>query len=110
MYFDSYRFTSDGKFIFNPDGYNGLNRVVSILGIFKIKGDTILLTPEYTKEIIGGYPIRSEITTLADTWEITSGKLKTIPVTKKVTQKIIYKKCQDCKYILIDDRKFYNVD
>jgi uncharacterized protein YxjI len=110
MYFDSYLFTVNGKFVFNPNGYNGLNRVISIIGVFKLKGDTILLTPQYTKEITGGYPIRSEITTLSDTWEITSGKLQTIPVSKKITQRIICKKCEEDKCIIFDNRRFYKID
>jgi hypothetical protein len=110
MNFDTYQFSSDGKFIFNPNAYNGLNRIINISGQYQIKGDTLFLTPEYTKEITGGYPIRSESTTLSDTWEITGGQSKTLPCKKRVKQLTILKISSDNKTFLLDKRKFYKVD
>ncbi len=107
MYHDMYQFYNDGRFVFSPDAYNGLNRILSINGHYKIKVDTILLTPEYTKELIGGFPIRSESTTLSDTWEIVQGKIKIIPCKK--TKQIIAIKINSNKIILLDDRKFFKI-
>src|SRR4051812_46616697 len=82
MNFDTYSFTSKGKFVFEPNSYNGLNRIISINGSYRVKGDTLLLTPENTKEVIGGFFVRSTSTTLSDTWEIVQGKTKVVPCKK----------------------------
>jgi hypothetical protein len=108
IYHDIYYFLGNGKFIFKPDGYDGLNRVIGIYGSYSVRNDTLILLPEYTEEIINGYPIRSEITTLADTWQITGGKVKKIPIKKRIIQTAVIKEFgKDC--ILIDSRKFYKV-
>lgn len=52
MYHDSYQFFNDGKFVFKPDEYIGLNRIISINGVYKLKGDTLFLTPMFTKKVI----------------------------------------------------------
>lgn len=110
MYHDTYKFLESGKFIFKPDEYNGLNRIISISGVYKIKGDTLFFTPELTKELIGGYPVRSESTTLSDTWEIVGGDLKTIVCKKKIKQFAIIKFSQNGQCLFIDERKFYNIN
>ena len=108
MNFDTYHFSTDGKFAFEPNSYNGLNRIISINGSYKIKGDTLFLTPEYTKEVTGGFPIRSESTTLSDTWEIVQGKTKIIPC-RKTEQSAVIKINPNNKNITLDDRKFYRI-
>lgn len=110
MYHDTYQFYKNGNFEFKPDGYNGLNRVLSINGRYELKKDTVLLYIKSTKEIVGGYPNRSEITTLSDTWEIINGKIKTFTFKKNILQKVKINKCSDEKCILIDDRKFYLIE
>jgi hypothetical protein len=110
MYHDTYRFTENGSFTFKPDEYNGLNRIISINGIYRINGDTLFLTPKFTKELIGGYPIRSENTTISDTWEIVGGVLKTIICKKKGEQFAIIKLSQKSQCLFIDERIFYRIN
>lgn len=110
MYFDTYQFLKNSKFIFQPNGYNGLNRVLSIEGNYEIKGDSIILTPHFTRELVGGYPVRSMITTLSDSWEIEGGKIKRIQYKKKIGQTATIKLCETADCILIDERKFYKVN
>jgi uncharacterized protein YxjI len=110
MYHDSYQFFSDGRFIFKPDEYDGLRRIISINGTYKIKRDTLFLTPEFTKEVTGGYPIRSESTTLSDTWEIIQGQTKTFPCKKRLRQSAIIEINPDNKSFTLDERKFFKVD
>lgn len=110
MYHDSYQFFSDDKFIFRPDEYDGLRRIISINGIYRIKKDTLFLTPEFTKKIIGGYPVRSESTTLSDTWEIIQGQTKTLPCKKSLRLSAIIKINPEDKAFTLDERKFFKVD
>ena len=109
MYFDTYQFLKDFKFIFQPNRYNGLNRVLSIEGNYEIKGDSIILTPHLTKELVGGYPVRSMITTLSDSWEIEGGKIKRIQYKKKTGQTATIKLCEIENCILIDERQFFRI-
>ena len=108
MYHDTYQFFNGGGFTFKPDAYNGLNRIISIRGTYKIKGDTLILEPKYTEEIVGGFPIRSESTLLSDTWEIVQGKTKIIPC-KTTKQMAVIKFNSDSKFITLDSRKFYKI-
>jgi hypothetical protein len=108
MYLDIYQFFNNGKFIFKPNEYNGLNRVISINGTYKIKGDTLFLIPYFTKEVVGGSPIRSESTTLSDTWELINGHIKTF-VCKKISQPVIIKIDTSGNTIFLDNRKFYRI-
>jgi len=110
MYHDTYRFAKNGSFTFKPDEYNGLNRIISINGIYRISGDTLFLMPKFTKEIKGGYPVRSENTTISDTWEIVGGVLKTIICNKKVEQSAIIKFSQKSQCLFIDKRIFYKIN
>ena len=110
MYHDTYRFGLNGKFVFKPNEYDGLNRIVSLIGTYKIKKDKLLLLPSQMKELIGGYPIRSEITTLSDTWEIQGARIKIIKLKKRVNQIANLKISQNGTFILIDNRIYYKVD
>ena len=110
MYHDTYRFELSGRFIFKPNEYNGLNRINSISGMYKIKNDRIIMTPLKMNERIGGYPTRSEITTLSDSWEIQGAKLKMIKLKKRKSQSATIKISQNENSILIDDRIYYKVE
>lgn len=110
MYHDSYQFFNDGKFVFKPDEYIGLNRIIGINGVYKLKGDTLFLTPMFTKEVIGGHLIRSESTTLSDTWEIVGGQEKRLVCIKKIKQSGIIKINSDNKIFTLDERKFFKID
>ena len=107
MYYDTYQFHSNGTFVFKPNEYNGLNRILSINGTYKLKNDKLILTPLKTEELIGGYPVRSEITTLSDSWEI-KGAQKVIRYIKKRKPQITNLKfIQNEKCILIDCIKYF---
>ncbi len=109
MYYDSYQFLANGKFIFEPNAYNGLNRIISINGTYKLKGDTIFMTPIFTKEVIGGFLIRSESTTLSDTWEIVGGQEKKKILNKKIKQSAKIEIDIDGKTFILDERKFFKI-
>ena len=104
---DTYCFFSNGRFSFNPNEYNGLNRIISIIGIYTVSGNSLFLIPDSTKELIGGYPARSEMTTLSDTWEIRDGKTRMIPCKKKLKQALSIKALPNEHAIFIDQRKYY---
>jgi hypothetical protein len=110
MYFDSYQFSKNGQFVFKPNEYDGLNRIISINGTYRLKGDTLYLTPLFTEEIVGGNLIRSESTTLSDTWEIVGGKERKFILTKKSRQAATMKLSEDNKILLLDDRKFFKIN
>ena len=107
MYHDFYIFSNQGNFQFTPDQYNGLNRVISINGKYKIIGDSIYLTPISSKELFGGSFERSMVTTLSDSWEINGGRIKTVILKPKQTQTAQIKVYQDS--IVLGGRKFYKV-
>jgi hypothetical protein len=110
MNLDTYQFDNKGFFIFSPNGYNGLNRIISICGNFSIKGDTIYFIPKFTNEISGGDIIRSESTTLSDTWEIINGKSIKKYGLKKIKQAANIKIYSDSNYFILDERKYFKVD
>lgn len=109
MYGDTYHFFGNGRFAFKPNEYNGLNRVVSIVGRYAVSGNTLYLTPDSTEELIGGYPVRSEITTLSDTWEIREGKARMVACKKKERQSVTVKPLYSEQAILLDQQKYYRV-
>ena len=109
-YFDTYQFFNNGRFVFKPNEYDGLNRVISISGVYKVKGDTLFLTPNFTKEIVGGDFVRSQKTILADTWQIVNGQAKIFPCKKRLKQAAVIKINDDGKTLLLDDRSFYKLE
>ena len=110
MYYDTYQFQSDGKFIFRPNQYNGLSRIISIIGTYKIKNDKLIFIPLKTEELIGGHPKRSEITTLSDSWEITGAQLVIRNIKKRLPQITNLKFIQIEKCIIIDNIKYFKID
>lgn len=110
MNFDMYEFQKDNIFLFLPDSYNGLNRIIEIEGTYLVNGDSITLTPSYMKEVFGGYPVRSEVTTLSDTWEILGGKIKRIKCKKIAPQKAYIHYNSDEKVLLLDTKKYYKTE
>lgn len=110
MNFDMYNFHKDGTFVFAPNAYNGLNRIIEVRGIYLLQGDTILLTPKFTKEVFGGYLVRSEITTLSDTWEIIEGKIKQVRCKKIITQKAFIHYNPNEKALQLDNYKYYKIE
>jgi hypothetical protein len=108
-YFDTYQFFNNGRFVFKPNEYDGLSRVISITGVYKVSGDTLFLTPNFTKEIVGGNFVRSQKTILADTWQIVNGQAKIIPCKKRLVQSAVLKINGDGKSLLLDDRNFYKL-
>ncbi len=110
MNLDMYEFREDSIFLFMPDSYDGLNRIIEIEGRYSIKGDSITLIPMFTKEVFGGYPVRSEITTLSDTCEIFGGKIKRIKCKKATMQKAFVHYYPEEKALQIDYYKYYKVE
>lgn len=110
MYYDTYQFHSNGTFIFKPNEYNGLNRILSINGTYKLKNGKLILVPYSIKELTGGYPIRSEMTTLSDTWEMIDSKIIIRKFKKRKLQIATFKIIKNGNSILIDFEKYFKVD
>lgn len=102
-WFDNYQFFQDGKFKFNTNQNDATKRIVSIGGEYSIKNNTLILEVSYSKEIIGGYLVRSE-TSGGSGWELKAGKVKTIFYKSKMKSYLTIEKCTDtegieCSYI-----------
>lgn len=111
-YLGTYQFFPDGKFKYNTNGYDGLQRVLSIKGSYKLDEDTLFLKVESTVEEIGGIIQRSEINTLNDSWEIDNAKVKEVKQPENNYQRIIIETCGDQnnnKCLILDKRKYYKI-
>lgn len=109
---DVYQFFPDGQFMFKPTQYNGLNRILTIGGAYRIEGDTLYLTVKYTDEAIGGELTRSTITTLSDSWELNDYQVQKIPHGGTREVAILIDSCEenypkDC--VLLDGRKYFRM-
>ncbi len=112
-YQDTYQFFSNGTFRFNTNQSDGLRRILSIGGKYKIEKSNIIFNIEYTIEIVGGSIHRDEITPGSDSWAIEGGQTKKISLTKSTMQRAILevgKKDKGVDILLIDKRKYYKVD
>lgn len=112
--FDNYHFFRDGRFVFKTNTNNGLTRVISLGGKYKIiNKDSLRLSVEYIKEVKGGTLVRSEITAGSDSWAIEGGKIETIKLKSTQLFWIELEKCDSndssiC--LLFDKRKYYKVE
>jgi hypothetical protein len=68
------------------------------------------MTPMFTRELMGGHLIRSESSTLSDTWEIVEGQEKKLLCIKKTKQSGIIKINPDNNSYTLDGRKFFKVN
>jgi len=112
-YFDTYQFFSDGTFKFNTDQNDGLRRILTIAGTYKLKKDTIIFSVKYSVEVVGGDISRSEISSRSDSWSIEGGKITECKVKKLVSDNASFKLLDSgnqIKIILIDKRKYYKID
>ena len=75
-YHNTYRFLKDGSFSFNPSEYEGLKRILSIDGKYKLENNKLILTITGTHELIGGTLKRSTFSGLSThLWSIESGAI-----------------------------------
>lgn len=112
-YFETYQFFANGNFCFNTNQSDGLRRVLSIGGKYKVTKDKLVFTVEYTIELIGGNLERSHITTGSDSWALDNGQQKKLPLGKPIVQQASFQAAQKEKgeeVILIDLQKYYKVD
>jgi hypothetical protein len=107
MYNDLYEFTTEGIFRFYPNAYNGMNRIIFLVGRYKIKGDSVYFLPLKSREVHGGRFERSMYTTLSDTWEINGGKIITTKCEKCEWQSDCFKLSNDS--LVIGNRKFFKI-
>lgn len=111
-WFDNYQFFLDGNFCFNTNQNDATRRIISIGGKFNIIGDTLILHTTYSKELKGGYLVRSE-TAGSSGWEI-NGAI--IDVIKFKSPKLSYLQLENCKEheklpcILLDKRKYFKLE
>ena len=108
---DNYKFLEGNKFEFQPSAYEGLNRTISLNGVYEVKKDSLVLTIKSITELTGGLPSRS--TTVGGSgWEISDGKPKTtlftIPIRYTLTLKVCSNK-ETSRCLLLDSIKFYEI-
>ncbi|MDZ4204208.1 MAG: hypothetical protein U1C46_05260 [Bacteroidales bacterium] len=112
-WFDVYRFFDNGKFIFNPNQYDGLKRVLSITGKYRIVDNYLYLKINSTTEIVGGYIVRSTITVFSDSWEIEGGEIKEFEhpnIDEEVVKVQQYQiDASNEISIILDNRKYYKM-
>lgn len=109
---ENYQFFSDGRFCFNTSQYDGVNRVVSIMGRFKLNKDTLILKITKSKELRGGVFVRSE-TLGGSGWVIEGGKIITIKYKNPKSSILVVEKCDkvgDIPCILIDKLIHYKLE
>lgn len=112
-YLETYQFYSNGSFRFNTNQSDGLRRVLSIGGKYKVLNGKLIFTVEYTIEAIGGKLERSHLTTRSDSWSLDGGQIKQLTLVKPVVEQASLqagKKDKGVDLLLIDSQKYYKVD
>ncbi len=111
-YFDTYQFFPDSTFKFNTNQNDGLRRILIIGGKYQVKKNKLYFIVNYTIEVVGGKPKRSEIMSGSDSWSLEGGEIKTFqlknPMRQSADLEFISK--ENTKELLIDKRKFFKVD
>lgn len=97
-WFDNYQFFPKGDFKFNTNQNDATRKIISIGGKYSVKNNTLILEVSYSKEIVGGYLVRSE-TSGGSGWELKDGKLKTIFYKSKMKSNLTIEKCTDTEGI-----------
>ena len=110
-YREHYVFSIGNKFAYNTSGYDGLQRILTIGGHYRIAGSVLFLTPEYTVENRAGTVERSHVTTLNDSWAIMEGPLKTYKISAPVRQSVQFRLVKRKKglCLLLDSTPYYRV-
>lgn len=109
-FFDSYQFFTNGTFKFNTNQNDATRRIISIGGTYELKNNRLMLKTTYTKEIQGGFLVRSE-TAGGSGWEISGGKIITTNYKTPKVSSITIGICENEKEcILLDSRKYYQVE
>jgi hypothetical protein len=110
---DVYRFFNDGKFIFNPSQYDGLKRIIAINGTYRIKDNILYLNITSTTEMFGGNIVRSTLTTLSDSLEISGGRINEVKYPDREEELI---EIQDYlvieikkTFIVLDNRRYFKM-
>lgn len=110
---DVYRFFENGEFIFNPNQYDGLKRILAINGKYRIVGNNLYLKVSSTTEIVGGHLVRSTIETLSDSWAIEGGQIKKFEQPNKDEEVIEISQHKNTNskdsFIMLDNRKYYKM-
>lgn len=110
-WYDNYLFFNNGSFVFNTNQNEGLKRIISIGGTFILKSDTLFLYINYSKELTGGIPTRSN-TVGSSGWAIQNGTVMTIKH-KPVKEYLIIQKGDNPtnqSYLLLNSIKYFKAD
>src|ERR1700679_1753022 len=83
-FLETYQFFSNGRFAFHPSQYDGLKRILSIIGYYNIVRDSLFFSPDSTEELIGGYPIPPSPP--EGVWELEGGNVKVSSLSRKNIQ------------------------
>ena len=101
----------NNRFIFHLSQYDGLKRIISIKGAYKINSSNIIFLPDTLCEVIQGQLVRDPENTLSDSWTIRSGKTISSKINAKAQTSKIDKGFNKAKivYISIDGNLFYKI-
>jgi hypothetical protein len=105
-YLGNYLF-ADSTFIYTINGYDGLNPIQVLGGIYSTKFDTLFFTVLYIKRMEGGKLERSEIYTQNDSWAFENGKITTESLNPPVHAVATFRLQNEILWI--DERKFYKI-
>jgi hypothetical protein len=109
---DNYKFLDGNVFEFRPSDYEGLNRTISLNGVYEVMNDSLILTIKSITELTGGLPSRST-TAGGSGWEIAGGKPKITSLPKPIQCVLTLKLCSDkapTKCLLLDSIEFYKIE
>ncbi len=111
---DTYRFYSDGRFIFDLSEYDGSKRIIAIKGHYRLSCDTIFFKVEYTTELLDGEVVRDIENTEHGSWSI-QGKVKVVDIKQPQSCEsfAIIKICMDksdVSCILLDRDKYFRIN
>ena len=109
---ESYTFTEKSRFIFRTSQYDGLRRIIGIIGNYRINKDLIYFKADSIIETYGGHIERSKFETLNDSWSFENEEIKTVKIQSNEESAII-ELCDRNKTntpcIMIDKRIFYRI-
>lgn len=111
-YLQTYQFFPDGTFIYNTNQYDGLRKLISFGGDYKVNDNKINFTVKFIVEEFGGDLQRDEASTGSGLWTLEGGEEKKtmLKSPKKFTTSFEQGTTEKNKdFITIDSFKYYRI-
>lgn len=106
---NAYVFKANHTFVYTTDGQDALIEVLSIRGTYSLKKDTVYVQPHALTKRVGGKLSKNFYTTGNDSWEMSEGTIKTIPVAHSPQYPLIIKVISKHKILEIDGSLYYRI-